>query len=220
MRYEDIRDKVKVAVIPVKDPDALKKVPHDIIKDIAVIYQIQLLDYGQTGVLTAVTNEALNKMGVSKEQLRRDALINSVRENPVVFQRLSEILSDADNEVLSALVSLDESGMNNTMYLASIPSGKFGACVLAYPGFFEQAADIIGGDYFIFPSSPHIVLLLADTGDLDAIGLKFMNQKSAAATLNPKNVLSDDLFRYDAKLHKLETADEYCARRIVDQMRY
>lgn len=48
------------------------------------------------------------------------------------------------------------------MWVASIENGQNGACVIQYPHFLDDAAETLGGSFYVLPSSIHEVLLLAD----------------------------------------------------------
>ena len=47
-----------------------------------------------------------------------------------------------------------------TLYVATMETMNRDAGVLAYPGFLDEAAEKLGGNFFILPSSIHELLLL------------------------------------------------------------
>ena len=51
------------------------------------------------------------------------------------------------------------------MLVATTRDSFMGASVIQYPGFMEQAAEQVGGDFFVLPSSIHEVLIIPDDED-------------------------------------------------------
>ena len=82
------------------------------------------------------------------------------------------------------------------MYILSNQSGINGAAVLMYPGVLESAAEQIGGDLLILPSSVHEVILLRWDPEIQlkraAELVKFINQKDVL----PEDVLADAVYVY------------------------
>lgn len=146
---------------------------------------------------------------ISIKQIENDALLNSMTRNPAVIKSMdSEIES-----IIGTQIPKDEA--TSMMYIASVPSKKFGACVLAYPGFFEQAAATVGGSYYVIPSSVHELILVKDSGDLsdDDINKFKSDIKLVNKTILARDeILSDNLYHYDAEFHKFEIADDYLSR--------
>ena len=60
------------------------------------------------------------------------------------------------------------------MYVASVPDKNSGAVVLAYQDFMVQAAEKLGWDFYILPSSLHEILLVPYNGDKAADDLRDM----------------------------------------------
>lgn len=64
------------------------------------------------------------------------------------------------------------------MFVATVPDKIHGAGVIAYPNFMEDAAEKMGGDFFVLPSSIHEVLLVKDNGQMTAKGLETWSKRS------------------------------------------
>lgn len=75
-----------------------------------------------------------------------------------------------------------------------------GAVCLLYPGVLDDLAQKEGHDLYIIPSSVHEVVLLPATGrEPDAAALKEMIKEVNRTQVPPEEVLSDSLYRYDAR---------------------
>lgn len=110
-------------------------------------------------------------------------------------------------EVLNEMVGMEivppeEDGM----WVASIAGGMNGAGVIAYPDFMDRAAEKLGGDFFLLPSSVHEVLLIPDHGQMTAQELSEMVASVNASDVQPSDRLSDVAYHYDADERTFETA--------------
>ena len=89
MDYENMKEKLSVEVISADaNADLLANVPHDRMEDLAVVYRfvMESSEDGRASIL--VTNNLMDRMGVSHEQLRSDALENSPEIRPGVIMGL------------------------------------------------------------------------------------------------------------------------------------
>lgn len=204
--YDSIKDLLEVNAISEKyNRDVLAGTKYRVLGDIAIVYFINADNRDLGEVMKAIP--VLN--AISIKQIENDALLNSMTRNPAVIKSMdSEIES-----IIGTQIPKDEA--TSMMYIASVPSKKFGACVLAYPGFFEQAAATVGGSYYVIPSSVHELILVKDSGNLsdDDINKFKSDIKLVNKTILARDeILSDNLYHYDAEFHKFEIADDYLSR--------
>lgn len=204
--YDSIKDLLEVNVVSEKyNRDLLVGTKYKVLGDIAIVYFINADNRDLGEVMKAVP--VLN--AISVKQIENDALLNSMTRNPAVIKSMN-------SEIESIIgISIPKDEAINEMYIASVPSKKFGACVLAYPGFFEQAAATVGGSYYVIPSSVHELILVKDSGNLsdDDINKFKSDIKLVNKTILARDeILSDNLYHYDAEFHKFEIADDYLRR--------
>jgi hypothetical protein len=92
------------------------------------------------------------------------------------------------------------------MYVLTNASGSLGAAALFYPDVKEKAAELLGGDYYILPSSVHEVILVPDSADIKAADLCDMVKQANRTVVDEKDILSDNVYHYskdDRKLNKV-----------------
>lgn len=202
--YDSIKDLLEVNAISEKyNRDVLAGTKYRVLGDIAIVYFINADNRDLGEVMKAIP--VLN--AISIKQIENDALLNSMTRNPAVIKSM-------DSEIESIIgISIPKDEATSEMYIASVPSKKFGACVLAYPGFFEQAAATIGGDsYYILPSSIHELILLADDGISTVEELQNMVREINQTEVSESDFLSDEVYHYDAIAKKFENASAYYNR--------
>ena len=212
MDYENMKEKLSVEVISADaNADLLANVPHDRMEDLAVVYRfvMESSEDGRASIL--VTNNLMDRMGVSHEQLRADALENSPEIRPVVIMGMNEVIKEMiDPEVYEMFGIPDDA--EETMYVATVPDKNSGAGVIAYQDFMDQAAERVGGDFFVLPSSINEILLVPDNGDMTADALRDMVKDVNAKEVSPEERLSDNVYHYDSKDHVFELAEKFEAR--------
>ena len=214
MNYEVMKEKLSVEVISADaNEELLAKVPHDRIEDLAVVYRfiMESNEDGRASIL--VNNDLIERMGVTHEQLRADALENSPEIRPVVIQGMNEVMKEMMGPEAYEMFGIPDD-TEEMMFIATVPDKNSGAGVLAYQDFMDQAAEKIGGDFYVIPSSIHEILLVPDNGEVQAEGLKEMVQEVNATEVSPEEKLSDNVYHYDSKEHIFELAEKFEARQL------
>ena len=212
MNYEAMKEKLSIEVVSADaNADILTKIPHENIEDLAVVYRFVLEsnENGKTSIL--VTNDIIDRMGVTPEQLKEDALENAPKSRPAVIQGMNEVMKEMmEPEVYEMLGFSDE--QEEIMYVATVPDKNSGAGVLAYQDFMDQAAEKLGGDFYVLPSSLHEILLVPDDGEKVADDLRDMVKEVNATQVSPEEKLTDNVYHYDSKDHIFELAEKFEAR--------
>ena len=110
---------------------------------------------------------------------------------------------------------MDESDFESQMpiVVASNEKGCLGAAVLSYPDFFEKAEEVMGGSFWLLPSSIHEVLMVPDTGDdgMAEMLLEMVTMVNASGAVAPQDVLTDNAYYFDSERKTLVTAESYAA---------
>ena len=211
--YEQMKDKLAMEVVAAdRNADLLAKVPHQEMEDMAVVYRFVMEsdESGRASIL--VSNDLLDKMGVTPEQLHADALENAPELRPAVIKGMSEVMMDMMGEDAHEMFGIDEFPQDEMMYVATVPDKISGAGVIAYQEFMDQAAEKLGGDFYILPSSIHEVLLVKDDGAVNFNDLKSMVEDVNATQVAPEEKLTDSVYHYDSKEHIFELAEKFEAR--------
>ena len=205
MDYSISKDKLLMQVIP-KEQNAgmLKEVPHKVIGDIAVVYRIDVSDSKDRGLSMLVTNPMLKDLGVTQEQLHKDAVTSQLTHCPPTLKNLSEVLA----EITGLPMEFPES----PMWVASVEGGMYGAAVTQLPDFLDMAAEVLKGDFYILPSSIHECLFVPDDGSMELSDLKEMVRTVNKNEVSEADYLSDSVYHYDSLERIFEKADTFEAR--------
>ena len=98
------------------------------------------------------------------------------------------------------------------MWVATVEGGMNGASVTQLPDFLQEAADRLGGDFFVLPSSVHEVLFIRDDGSFERDQLESMVRGVNATEVSEADFLSDSVYHYDSDDHIFEKAVTFESR--------
>ncbi len=198
--YESVKEILSVSLVPVKgNEEMLKSIPYTKMEDLAVVYRAEL----EPGTSTVISNAVMERFGITKEQLHEDAVANGQEKDPGIIRPLHEVLGLPDELVPENVPEL---------MVVTSTSGIRGAGVIAYPGMLEDAAEIMGGDFFMLPSSIHEVLLMQAKSPEEYRNLEMIVREINATEVAPQDRLSDRIYHYDSREHVFELAERYAQR--------
>ena len=168
--------------------DYLEPVPHLKIEDLAVTPHILVAETDGQISSTPVTQEMMERYGVTKEQLFQDAFENGQRMFPPEVKVLSEYFGN-DKERFVRRIITNSRGVN-------------GAAALFYPGVMEMLTEVMGGDYYAVPTSVHeMILEPGDTPRSEEAMVHALRQTLRSLT-EEQDWLSDHIYYYDAQRHQ------------------
>lgn len=170
--------------------DYLKNVSYlDVGCGFALIAEIRSGDFR-----AVITNGLMDSLGMTKESLFERALEDSSMNDRATLFDLGDMLPAFPQGNMNLLDSADGTVLSPvSLYVLSNESSFWGAAVLFYPGMLARLSELMGGSFYVLPSSVHEVLLLPVTeGDpqklVDII-------RSANRTVTDSDVfLADELF--------------------------
>ena len=149
MDYEQMKDKLIMEVVSTEaNADMLANVPHVEMEDMSVVYRF-VIDSNDDGRATILaTNNMLEAMEITPEQLHEDALKYAPELKPAVITGMSEVMAEmmgmSPEEM--AMMGLPTDPADEQMFVATVPDKIHGAGVLAYQDFMDQAAERVGGE--------------------------------------------------------------------------
>lgn len=184
--------------------EKLQSVPHTDMEDMAVTYRI-LMDRSEDGQATIpITNKLIDHYGITVEQLHEDAIACSEKIAPLSILNMNELMYEMSGGLFGG-----PDDPPSPIYVATNESRLQGASVIAYPDFMDQAAEKLGGSFFILPSSVHEVILVPDSIELSISELKAMVTQVNASEVLPKDRLTDNVYHFDAEARIFEKASQF-----------
>ena len=224
--FDSVKEKIGCRLINAeRNADALSDRPYTLVDDLAVTYHIDLGKSESGQMSTPVTNRLLEMYGVDTEQLHGIALGNMETLSPASFKGMSETMAELMPPEMESMapdgMSLEEataavksmfSQERETMYVLSNKEKLHGAAALLNERIMDEITGTIGQEYYILPSSIHEVLIVPKTEGMDLKSLEEMVHDVNTTQVSPHERLSDHVYAYDAKEHRLFRADKEAER--------
>ena len=198
-QYSHLMDQLRIMLIPTASHlDLLQKAVHKEIEDLSMIVHATIPQENGTTKQVLATADALDAMEIDKEKFLQDAISASEQNYPAVIAPLSAVLGNR---------------MGDPVYVASMADMINGAGVILYPNFMEKAAQELGGDFYVLPSSVHEVLFLRDDDAISLEELKGIVHSVNQTEVSDEDFLSDNVYHYDATERKLEIGEKFQERK-------
>ena len=178
--------------------DYLAKTPYKRVAEGLAMTAHILISSEYGSVANAPVNySVLDLYGISEEQLFLDALENSEK----VFQPVTK--------PLSAFVGFPYQDPEIKMRVVTNKQSINGASAIMYPSVRRQLSEDFDGDFFIIPSSIHEVITMpVDVSAINKLS-GLIRQMNNSNMVEPGEVLSDNLFLYNAKADVIKEVSEY-----------
>lgn len=199
--FEHIKDKLFVELSPINEV-VMENSPHRIVEDLMLTYHIYIPDESGGFLSARVTNSMLESYGISPETLHRE----TVRSTP-------HILGPKVMGLAEAVILKDDD--RPIPLVVSNRIGVYGAGSLFVDGMMDAIAVLVGGNYFILPSSRHELIIVPEALSDDVAELHKMVEKANKDVVNPEAYLSDSVYHYDKEACLFETADSYETRKTI-----
>ena len=214
--YEAAKDHLFIRVANKEaNADVLAGMPHKEVEDLAITYHV-LVNHDQNGIASApVTDDLLRHYGVTAEQLHEDAIANSQRMLPAQLDSMQNMLFGMMTPGASDTLR-DEPYPGSTMLVLTNNVQLNGAAALFYPGVMDQAAERLGGNFIVLPSSTHEVIMIPADGMTDFRSLEQMVKDINRSQVAPEERLSDHVYHYDAQERLFERADRHEMRKELE----
>ena len=161
---------------------------------------------GYPGFIT-VTKELAETIGCDEKELLARAMENSVEKVPAVLSTMQDVVYKyAPGWESMNLLESPDAGSGEEMFVLSNTEGEHGAAALYYPGVQEKISEIIGGDYYVLPSSIHEVLIISDELGVRPRDLAKMVKSVNETQVAPVERLADKVLHYRSGIGRLEVS--------------
>lgn len=192
--FEKVRKNLACKLIhKEKNKELLKTVPHKDFLDLAIVVYYRV-SHPVIGNGTILVFESHRKMwNVTEEELIRIAKENMRKIMP---ERLMVIEPFLDLE--------EEEQMRIPMYVLTNESTIYGAAYMIYDSVLEKIGNILDDDFWLLPSSVHEMIIVPKKFGACPDELKDMVCEINETEIPQEEVLSDEIYEYDAKMHRLK----------------
>lgn len=193
---ENLRDNVILKLVNYeRNKDKLLDCPYIMYMDMAITFRF-IVKCDEMGVASAIiSNNELDKWGVSIDELYNIAMDNTRRLFPEKIRCMDEIIPNMDE------ICLDEEDRKK-LYVLSNTLGINGATAILYKDVIKEFANKVGKNLFILPSSIHEMILLC-SDEIEKERLKSLIKEVNKFIVSEIDFLSDTVYFYDLESDKI-----------------
>ena len=211
LSYENCCDRITFRLVSrEKNKGLLESIPYISFLDMVIVfYCVVVIDDG--GIASVrISNFMMNEWGIDTKQLFCLAQINTLKLFPKKLYTLESMLRIVlyENKTDAELENYFESGQSlfkeESPLVVRNSKGINGASVIIYPKILKEISEMIGGDFYILPSSIHEVLVIKDNGDKENDELEKMVREVNESCVLPEEVLSDHVYHYSEESDRIE----------------
>ena len=232
--YEVVKDFIYPKVSNLQsNVNRLSNIPYTQKEDLAITYHIWANGNEEFMGTITINNDLMELYGVSMDTLHGQAMNNMDKISPLKFESIQETMVKmmASDFAQEEGIPLEEA---KDLIRASIPNdgpdlycltnevNVNGAVYIMREDVQQMVAEKLGGDYYILPSSVHEVLIVPQSAGMDPEELTDMVNTVNEGCVMQDEILSDHVYQYDAKEHKLSLcapAKEMKQERTMEQNR-
>ena len=221
-RYESCRDRLYFRIVGTeKNRALLGEVPHYEVMDLSVIPYL-MAGETESGINSVMVKDAMVKRwGVSAGTVLKQASANTPEMLPVMVDTIRSVMERILKESGGSVAGRRDIGETQTfpgvfpdteeiseIFIMTNRKGLNGFATILYPGALKSAADRIGKDLYVVPSSTHEALLIPADCSIGAPGLLEMVQEVNETCVAEEEIVSDSVYFYNRKERKLCMAGE------------
>ena len=184
-----------------RNKDYLKGIPcHELSCGFVYIAEIGRDEYG-----AVITDALLKEYDLTKDELFDIAISNTAERFPAVLHDLGEsVMGDPEDcvNLLEQSTGRAPAGAGPGFVLTN---SRFfwGAGALFYPGMIDRIHELLGGDFYVLPSSVHELILIA-VDDQDPQQLADLVRSANRSVVKENEVLANDLYICESgELHRV-----------------
>ena len=209
LSWDKVKDSLSVRLLEKKrNIDFLSNMPYvDVGNGLAMTVDINMPGDMQGEWRIAVNHGVMQQLGVDRNELFLKAMESAVSYDPATLTDMSQALFSPDKENLLDRADPLEPMEVGGMYVLTTESGNLGASALFYPDVKEKAAEMLGSGYYVLPSSIHECILVPETAGINEKELCDMVKQANRTVVEPKDVLSDNVYHYDRESRSLNKVE-------------
>ena len=212
--YDAVRPHLQMRAFDTeKNEKRLAGIVHYCFGDYTAGYSILLGDKNEKSMSVMITPSMMDMWGISKKRLHDDTILADLDRGPVLADMTSMMMSFTEGtecrNYLEEKGPLDHDELQMPMFVLTSRQKTHGAGLILNPVIQQKIAAIMGGDYYVLPSSIHEVLIVPQTGDHNARELSEMVHEINRSMVAPDDVLSDKVQIYDTRRKALVNAQDH-----------
>lgn len=220
--YEMVKQRLEIHLCDMElNRDKLKNQVYTEQGDFAATYHIKIGGDGMLRGSAAVTPNLLKGWGITEEQLREDSL-RAEHSKGAVFTDIEELVAEKtfglkSTNLLDKQNDVIDNEVGFSFYYLTSEEKRYGASMILQEDVMGKVSKLMGGDFYILPSSIHETLIVPTTTQMTLEDMSIMVQYVNKEAVEPEDKLSDKVQFYDSKEMVIENAKKRESRLAMEK---
>lgn len=220
--YEMVKQRLEIHLCDMElNRDKLKNQVYTEQGDFAATYHIKIGGDGMLRGSAAVTPNLLKGWGITEEQLREDSL-RAEHSKGAVFTDIEELVAEKtfglkSTNLLDKQKDVIDNEVGFSFYCLTSEEKRYGASMILQEDVMGKVSKLMGGDFYILPSSIHETLIVPTTTQMTLEDMSIMVQYVNKEAVEPEDKLSDKVQFYDSKEMVIENAKKRESRLAMEK---
>lgn len=220
--YEMVKQRLEIHLCDMElNRDKLKNQVYTEQGDFAATYHVKIGGDGMLRGSAAVTPNLLKGWGITEEQLREDSL-RAEHSKGAVFTDIEELVAEKTfglkaTNLLDKQNDIIDNGDGFSLYCLTCEDYRYGASMILREDVMDKVSKLMGGDFYILPSSIHETLIVPTTTQMTLEDMSIMVQDVNKEAVEPEDKLSDKVQFYDSKAMVIENAKKRESRLAMEK---
>lgn len=191
-----------------KNRELLKELPHRDFFDLSLLYFVDVTHDGDLGCASIrVTNDHMKMWGVTEDDLYRQFRENMEQDDRSELLPIADVLAEEADCLPENMGAAGDDVCRMPMYVLSNTRKLDGAVEILNERAMEKAAETIGDDFYILPSSIHETILIPAMGNWDRVDeLAALVSCVNSSEVLDIEILSNHVYRYCRQSRRIEFA--------------
>lgn len=194
MNYERVKDNIFCRLINYEmNKELLEEVPYGRFFDLAIVpyYAVNDARLGEASIL--IRNSHLDIWKAKPESVVECGILNTQKKVEFCITPIIDLLM---KERVQCELTRNEKCLETDMQVVTSRNRLYGATYLIYKEKLMELADLLGGDYYIIPSSIHELIVLPATDNITEHTINDMIEQVNASELDREEVLSNHVYMF------------------------
>ena len=202
-QLEHCKDKIVYRLISKKrNKELLKSIPYIPFMDLAITFQVVISINPPSFHSMKITNELLEKWGISIEKLIQLANVNTPRILPPRIVDMGDMLQELQPDLFLEMDLTNDKKMD--MIVITNTLGVNGAAAILYPDLLTSLCNKYKTNFYVIPSSIHEVILVPAENDSMTEELKLLVEDVNRQFVDMEEILSDQVYYFEYTTKKFQ----------------
>lgn len=207
--FDQIKNELTLCVVnTAKNQEMLNEIPYVEMDDLSAFCRIPMINSEEQRGFMKVTYELLDAWNVDFNEVYDMAISNTHNFNDFRLYNMEDIIGEMMGNGAPQNLLNKEVHDNEGMFVLTNEPKVNGAAALLRPDIMEQVSAVLGGDYYILPSSLHETICIRKEGAPPAAELGEMVREINATQVDVEDRLSDHIYAYDSREKKIHSVRE------------